>query len=680
MKWSLLFLIVIVTLPILSISPLALLIGGGGPNNSGAGVYTQSVTVNIGLGSQSKNGNTLYSAGWTNPSYLSNTSSGGLIILQDTEYIYNNVSFLPSGAQGVAINVTFITPAVSSPGGAFAIGYGTYITNTLQSSYSVSNPPKSGLIVILEHGAMASYHIFVVYNGAILDNISLGFPSLSSSVTYGLGFNYTATLVGSTPEYIVTVYFYNGTLHTYTITTPNALTTLNTNYQMGAFNAGPAFGYSEYEIVSYRYYINAQTTLTVSYYALAYNIYHFLIAYAGAGNPVNITPATGVSVTVNGITAQTNYTITGIQQSLADSVTALGKPNGIYILYTGPIEGNPPTWYLNVTLSLTLVTSSKTVGYSLTIPVIIDGYAEYPSVSLPYGTYLSGQTVSFALTNIIGYPANLGYYTAATEVANVSINGVEHAIPYTLTPIVSVPTTYSYTVTVDLGSMTLIDYSGGFTVLPAQSLPVIFVTSYPTSALLGSKVTITFQFTYNTPVENVSASAFTHSTSTFAYTFASMVTTNAIVKFYANWLSANDGLILITQNNNYLIPFNGSAGLSFVNNSVTTLTFNIITGHYVQITSSAGGVLTISNTSPITAIGFYYGAGKLVLNWFFTSGFVLESATANQAYTILTGNSTLTQYVNGYTNASGYGTVTVTLTNTPYELIDIYWGGAQKYV
>jgi phosphoglycerol transferase MdoB-like AlkP superfamily enzyme len=40
----------------------------------------------------------------------------------------------------------------------------------------------------------------------------------------------------------------------------------------------------------------------------------------------------------------------------------------------------------------------------------------------------------------------------------------------------------------------------------------------------------------------------------------------------------------------------------------------------------------------------------------------------------------LTQYTNGYTNATGYGQVTVTLTDTPYELIEIYWGGLQKYV
>ncbi len=42
--------------------------------------------------------------------------------------------------------------------------------------------------------------------------------------------------------------------------------------------------------------------------------------------------------------------------------------------------------------------------------------------------------------------------------------------------------------------------------------------------------------------------------------------------------------------------------------------------------------------------------------------------------------STLTQYVSGYTNASGFGQVTLTLTDTPYELVEIYWSGMQKYI
>jgi len=84
----------------------------------------------------------------------------------------------------------------------------------------------------------------------------------------------------------------------------------------------------------------------------------------------------------------------------------------------------------------------------------------------------------------------------------------------------------------------------------------------------------------------------------------------------------------------------------------------------------------------VIGIGFYYGAGKLTLQWLFADGVVLQTATANQAYTILTGTSvgTLTQLTSGYTNGTGYGQVTVTLADTPYQLVDIYWSGLQKYV
>ncbi len=111
MKWGLLFLIILLSL--FSLNSLALLIGGG-PNNSGAGVYTQTITVNGGLASKTLNGNTPYYAPWANPSYLSNTSTGGLIITPDHSYTYNNVSFLPSGNAGFALNVTFVTPSTTS--------------------------------------------------------------------------------------------------------------------------------------------------------------------------------------------------------------------------------------------------------------------------------------------------------------------------------------------------------------------------------------------------------------------------------------------------------------------------------------------------------------------------------------------------------------------------------------
>jgi len=70
-----------------------------------------------------------------------------------------------------------------------------------------------------------------------------------------------------------------------------------------------------------------------------------------------------------------------------------------------------------------------------------------------------------------------------------------------------------------------------------------------------------------------------------------------------------------------------------------------------------------------------------LIRWFFVDGIILQSSTAGQSYTVLTGTSlsTLTQYTSGYTNGTGFGQVTVALTDEPYELIEIYWAGLQKY-
>ncbi|AAQ94388.1 end-filament protein [Sulfolobus virus Kamchatka 1] len=668
MKWGLLFSIFFISL--FSLNSLALLIGGGGPNNSGAGVYTQTITVNGGTVSTKVNGSTLSTAPWLNPTYVSIYNTYYLQVLPNQEYITNNVSLSLSSSQ-IALNVTWLLASSSNTGsyGSIAIGYGVNFPSGFTGSYAPALPYASdGIVVYMEKGSFPTYRLFVYFDGVKQLNVSVG--SISVGQQIGLGFWY---LPASNQLY---VYYYNGTLKTFSITPGLSLNTINSNYVIDAQNVGPGYGYGQWVIVSYQYFTQVTAQLTVSYFALAYNIYHFLMVYAGAGNPVNIS---GALYSISGIVSQKNFTITGIQQGLAYTFNILGKSNGLYLLYTGPIEGNPPTWYVNVTIGLQIVTSQVTINYNLTIPVIVEGYALYPSVNLPSGTYLSGQTISFALTNIIGYPSNLGYYTAVSERANVSINGVTYPIPYSFTPIVQVPTTYYYTVIVTEGPISMIDYSGSFTVLPAQSYPVLFVTSYPKIGILGQTITITFQFTYNSPVANVTQSAFTQTSTILAFAYAKMVTTNAIVQFKAYWLSANDGLVIITQSgNNYLIPFNSSlTGLKFVNNSVNTLTFQIVTGNYVQISSSAGGVLTISNTSPIIGLGFYYGAGKLVLNWFFVSGIVLQSATANQAYIILTGTNpnTLSQYVTGYTNASGFGSVTLKLSYTPYELIDVYWYG-----
>ncbi|AZG03477.1 hypothetical protein [Sulfolobus spindle-shaped virus] len=662
MKWGLLFAIFFISL--FSLNSLALLIGGG-PNNSGAGVYTQTITVNGGTVSTKVNGSTLSNAPWLNPTYVSIYNTYYLQVLPNQEYISNNVSLSLSSSQ-IALNVTWLLASSSNTGsyGSIAIGYGVNFPSGFTTSYAPALPYASdGIVVYLEKGSFPTYRIFVYFDGVKQLNVSVG--SISVGQQIGLGFWY---LPASNQLY---VYYYNGTLKTFSIIPGLSLNTVNSNYVIDAQNIGPGFGYGQWVIMRYQYFTQVTAQLTISYFALSYNIYHFLMAYAGAGNPVNIS---GALYSISGIVSQKNFTITGIQQGLAYTFNILGKSNGLYLLYTGPIEGNPPTWYVNVTIGLQIVTSQVTINYNLTIPVIVEGYALYPSVNLPSGTYLSGQTISFTLTNFVGYPSNLGYYTAVSERANVSINGVTYPIPYSFTPIVQVPTTYYYTVIVTEGPISMIDYSGSFTVLPAQSYPVLFVTSYPRIGILGQTITITFQFTYNSPVSNVTQSALTQTTSTFAFTYASIITSSSLIQFKAYWLNASDGLIIITQSQNFLIPFN-YVGLTWYNNSVNTVQINVI-NNALQLTIN-GGTLNIANSSKVIGLGFYYGAGKLVLNWFFVSGIVLQSATANQAYIILIGTnpSTLTQYVTGYTNASGFGNVTLKLSYSPYELIDVYWYG-----
>jgi hypothetical protein len=269
-------------------------------------------------------------------------------------------------------------------------------------------------------------------------------------------------------------------------------------------------------------------------------------------------------------------------------------------------------------------------------------------------------------------------------VAKIDIQGLTNGfvpLPYTTTVNVNTVTTYNYVINVVEDGFVIGSLTGTITVYPVSQMYVIFVSQYPTQVTQGTKITLTFQFSINKPVENVSTSAFIQKTSTFAFAYASLVSAKALVEFKASWLSNNDGFLIITKSNNYLIPFNGSSGLSFANNSVNTLQIQVDTGQLV-ISNNAGQVLKIANNTPVLGLGFYYGKGKLVLDWFFVDGIVLQSSTANQAYTILTGTSvsTLTQYVSGYTNATGFGQVAVTLTDTPYELIEIYWSGLQKYV
>ncbi|AZG03712.1 hypothetical protein [Sulfolobus spindle-shaped virus] len=461
------------------------------------------------------------------------------------------------------------------------------------------------------------------------------------------------------------------------------MNTINSNYVIDAQNVGPGYGYGQWVLISYSIFQTKTYSATLSYTSVILgNGIQALAGFTGAYNPLNV--STNVtSWSVVGIVKVVNYSVSNSQYSLIGSVSYLTSTNIVYFILNSIYPTySVNTWYLNVTLEFQFVTPSSTVYKNITIPIFDGGFAVLVQVSLPQSSYLSGQTISVSNSTTIEYPSNAGYSLALKPVVEINIQGLTNGfvpLPYTVTANVNAQTTYYYVINIQFGQFSLGGQTGTITIYPVSQLPVIFVSQYPTSVTSGTKVTITFQFTLNTPVSNVTMSAFSQSTTTFAWTYASLLSSSSLVEFQGYWLSANDGIIIITQSQNYLIPFN-YVGLTFYNNSVNTIQINVV-NNALQLNVN-NNVLNLANSSKVIGIGFYYGAGKLVLNWFFVSGIVLQSATANQAYTILTGTSlnTLTQYTNGYTNASGFGQVTVTLTYTPYELVEIYWGGLQKYV
>ncbi|AZG03683.1 hypothetical protein [Sulfolobus spindle-shaped virus] len=689
MKWGLsLLLLTLLLSPILTngviTGPHPYLDGGGGFTGP---FFKYSNTIQVGSSTFSSkyNGSTLSTAPWLNPTYVSIYNTYYLQVLPNQEYISNNVSLSLSSSQ-IALNVTWLLASSGNSGsyGSIAIGYGVNFPSGFTGNYAPAPPYASdGIVVYLEKGGFPTYRLFVYFDGVKQLNVSVG--SISVGQQIGLGFWY---LPATNQLY---VYYYNGTLKTFSITPgqvinnqfyPLSLNTINSNYVIDAQNVGPGYGYGQWVLISYSIFQTKTYSATLSYTSVILgNGIQALAGFTGAYNPLNV--STNVtSWSVVGIVKVVNYSVSNSQYSLIGSVSYLTSTNTVYFILNSIYPTySVNTWYLNVTLEFQFVTPSSTVYKNITIPIFDGGFAVLVQVSLPQSSYLSGQTISVSNSTTIEYPSNAGYSLALKPVVEINIQGLTNGfvpLPYTVTANVNAQTTYYYVINIQFGQFSLGGQTGTITIYPVSQLPVIFVSQYPTSVTSGTKVTITFQFTLNTPVSNVTMSAFSQSTTTFAWTYASLLSSSSLVEFQGYWLSANDGIIIITQSQNYLIPFN-YVGLTFYNNSVNTIQINVI-NNALQLNVN-NNVLNLANSSKVIGIGFYYGAGKLVLNWFFVSGIVLQSATANQAYTILTGTSlnTLTQYTNGYTNASGFGQVTVTLTYTPYELVEIYWGGLQKY-
>ncbi|SAI84239.1 hypothetical protein [Saccharolobus solfataricus] len=689
MKWSLLSLLLL-TLLILPISTNAVITGphpyfdGGGGFAGPFFTYSKTIQVGSSTFSSKYNGSTLSTAPWLNPTYISVYNKYYLQVLPNQEYINNNASLSLSSSQ-IALNVTWLLASSSNSGsyGSIAIGYGVNFPSGFTGSYAPASPYASdGIVVYMEKGSFPTYRLFVYFDGVKQLNVSVG--SISVGQYIGLGFWY---LPSSNQLY---VYYYNGTLKTFSIIPgqvinnqfyPLSLNTVNSNYVIDAQNVGPGYGYGQWVVITYSIFQSKTYTATLSYTSVVGNGLQMLAGFTGANNPLNIsTNATSWSVV--GIMKIQNFSVTGTLYPLSGSVSYVSAPKGIYLLLNVYPAVNVNTWYLNVTIEFQFVTQQQTVLENVTIPVFVAGFAVLVQVNLSQPSYLTGQTISVTNSTTIEYPSNAGYSLAVQPQTLINIQGLTNGfvpLPYTITANAVNPTTYYYTINIQLGQFSLGSATGTITIYPVSPLPVIFVSQYPHSVVAGTKVTITFQFSYNTPVSNVSMTAFTQTTSTFAWAYASIISSSSVIQFKSYWLSAGDGILLITQNQNYLIPFNFT-GLTWYNNSINTVQINVV-NNALQLTIN-GGTLNIANSSKVIGLGFYYGAGKLALNWVFVSGIILQSATANQAYVISVGTnpSTLTQYTTGYTNSSGFGQVTITLTDTPYELINIYWAGVNKNV
>jgi hypothetical protein len=693
MKWRLsLLLLTLLILPTLLVLPShgAVSFGYGG----GANYFTYSLPIVIQSSSikaipQTEAGSTLQNEPWSNSIYVQVVNNSELQVLFDDNYINNNASVSLNVAD-IALNVTlevnYSTNTNPSYGGV-EIGYGTYFpAQSINGNYGPSLPNDflnncAGIVVVLEHGAMKDYQIFVYYNGANTANWSVGNIKVGQKIT--LGFSYV-------PPDTVYIYWDNGTLYKYITNPPIAgekLNTINKDFTIGFDNGGPVFGFGQWVIVSYQYALaqpQPAYTANIMWTAVTMsNGVKALYAFTDADNPVNVS-TNATSWSFIGIEKVQNFSVTGTVYSVQGQVSYSVSSNGIYLITNVYPSGDLDGWYLNVTLEFQFVTPEQTVYKNITIPVFIDGFAEHVSVCPPGSSYLSGQTINVTSTTTPNFPPNLGYKVISPPVAEINIQGLTDGfvpLPYVITTTVSTITSYNYIISITEGGFVLGSLTGTITIYPVSQLPVIFVSQYPSTVTAGTKITLTFQFSLNTPVANVTESAFVQRTNTFAFAYASLVSSKSLIEFKASWYSSDDGFIIITKSANYLLPFNGSSGLKFFYNNVNTLQIEVNNGQLV-ISNNYNQVVTINNNTPVIGVGFYYGAGPLDLDWFFVDGIILQSSTANQAYTILTGTSvsSLMQYVSGYTNASGFGQVNVTLTDTPYELVEIYWAGMQKYI
>ncbi len=678
MKVSSALVLILLSLSLISLisSATISIVGGGGGGVTGSIVTLSYTTPAVSSTKQEVyNGETLEStATWYDTGYLA-VEGTNLQILPDEEYTLNNGSFVISNLASIAINITFEIGSGSSPYGQFIIGYGVNIGPNMMVPHIYGD---EGIVVFVTHADMEDEHLMAYYNDVLVLNVTVN--DLTTGTVYGMGFVY-----GS--DYTLTVYWYNGTVYSWT-TAETELTSsgtknvpLSTNgdyFVVGASNAGPVFGYSQWEIVDYFVYQNVETTppmkLTLSYYGTSLsNGVKALIAYVGADNPVNIsTNASSWSITAED--SITNYSVSGSTYPLSGSFSYVTSSEQIFLITDSYPTSSISDWYVNETYTIQLISASSSYSIEVTIPVLIVGFAEDVHISYPTGSYLSGSVISFSNLTYSNLPSNLGYSVAQPIVSEVEIEGVTNGyvpLPYSNTFSVSVTTTYNYYVMVSEGGIVISILSESFTVYPIQSYPVIFAVA-PSSAQFGSYVTIQFEFTENAPISNVTSLANNGGLLKFSYWQIKSSTVEMILDLSQTKYGA---LVFIpSAGSNFYVWFNGSSGLAF-STGANLLTLSVTSTGVTDL--SLGGVsITIDNTSQLIGIGIY----NSTFNWLYVDGAVLQNAYADQSYVISIGNSTatLTQYTSGYTNASGWGVVSVPIKYSPYELINIYWYGVKN--
>ncbi|WOE51635.1 hypothetical protein RQ359_000955 [Sulfuracidifex metallicus DSM 6482 = JCM 9184] len=652
-------------------------LGGGG--NPGYFKYTEQINLTqttTETTSTSYPGEDLDSLSWLCPGYVSVTGTE-LQILSATEYTQNNASFSISSS-ATSINVTFTNGGnggADSKYGGIGIGYGGYIPANPIGAWGPSVPDQYGIVVYLEQGGMTSYHLFVYFDGSLCLNATVG--SLPSNV--GLGFYYVYPTLF--------VYYYNGTWHRYSITPveivgtsvkDKPLDTLNSNYFIDAQDAGPGYGYAQWIIASYSYY-TTQTipgvTADISWMALSLsNGVKALVSFTGAGNPVNV--STSATWTIQGLTVK-NYSVTGNLYPTSGSFSYVGRGNsGIFVYANAMPSQNLDSWYVNVTFTFQFVTSTQTVEKNITIPVFVDTYAEQVCFLPPNSQYLSGQTISVTNSTLINYPSGWGYVVLSPARIDIEVQGLTSGyvpLPYSISQEVQQPTTYPYTIIVTEDGFVISSFTSQFTVYPVTQQPVMFVEGIPGSGVVGQTLHIQFQFTDAAPIANLTK--LPQSTGDLQFSFWKIEGNKVLLEFSVSNAAPNGGLAFIQKEGpNILIPFNGSAGILLNESGVNEVQFSVLSSGLAALTE---GQVTIylGNWSPVIGVGLYLPSGTM--SWFFVDGAILQNAMGNQAFVVLTGvnPTTLTQVESGYTNASGWGSATVSLTDVPYQLIDVDWYG-----